>query len=182
LKACPTILLASAFRANEVEPQASLPFFERRRGLRRREPRLAPWQERLAKQQLSAGIQGTVRIGDVARSCRLSFRHFVTAFTNTVGISPYRWFLERRIARAKQLLSHSELTLAEIALDCGFSDQSHFTKAFSRIAGTTPGSWRRGRHNDCCEVEEAMPMTALPVASGTSVSGQKNRLIRRPAW
>jgi AraC family transcriptional regulator len=37
------------------------------------------------------------------------------------------------------------LPLAEIALDCGFSEQSHFTRTFTRMVGTSPGEWRRQR-------------------------------------
>jgi AraC family transcriptional regulator len=143
LKVCLQLFAECGLAATYFGLPAWLREFETRFGVRRRKPCLAPWQERLAKQRLSSGIQRTVQIADIAGSCRLSKGHFVTAFTNTVGLSPYRWFTECRVGRAKQMLANSSLTLVEIALDCGFSDQSHFTKAFRRIAGTTPGVWRR---------------------------------------
>lgn len=49
----------------------------------------------------------------------------------------------RRCELAKELLRSSPLSLAEIALACGFADQSHFTRAFARLVGMTPGAWRR---------------------------------------
>jgi AraC-like DNA-binding protein len=51
--------------------------------------------------------------------------------------------IERRIDRAKALLTEAGLNLAEIALACGFADQSHFTATFRKIVGATPGSFRR---------------------------------------
>ncbi len=59
------------------------------------------------------------------------------------GTPNYRWRIERRIERAKQLLTTAELGLAEIALAWGFADQSHFTAAFRKLAGMTPGGYRQ---------------------------------------
>jgi AraC family transcriptional regulator len=106
-------------------------------------PRLASWQERLAKETMSAKLGETVVISDLARACRLSMSYFVRAFTNTVGIAPYTWFIGQRIVLAQTLLAQSHSPLAEIALECGFVDQSHFTNTFVRRVGTTPLQWRR---------------------------------------
>jgi AraC family transcriptional regulator len=51
--------------------------------------------------------------------------------------------VEQRIEKAKQLLVNTSLSLAKIALACGFSDQSHFGRVFSRATHTSPGAWRR---------------------------------------
>lgn len=85
----------------------------------------------------------TVSISDVAHRCRLSLSYFVRAFANTVGMAPYDWFLGQRIALAQELLAQTSFPLAEIALECGFVDQSHFTNTFVRRVGTTPFQWRR---------------------------------------
>jgi AraC family transcriptional regulator len=50
--------------------------------------------------------------------------------------------LEHRVNKAKELLRHS-LPLAAVATDCGFADQSHFTRIFTSIMGMPPGVWRR---------------------------------------
>ncbi|MBT2186021.1 helix-turn-helix domain-containing protein [Sphingobium nicotianae] len=84
-----------------------------------------------------------VTIPEIARACRLSVSHFKRAFSNTVGVSPYNWFLLARVERAKFLLSETAMSLAEIALECGFVDQSHFTNTFVRKTGNTPYRWRR---------------------------------------
>ncbi|WP_310302513.1 AraC family transcriptional regulator [Sphingomonas sp. BE270] len=88
-------------------------------------------------------ISSAISISEVASLCRLSLCYFVRAFTNTVGIAPYAWFVQQRIVRAKRLLADTTLPLAQVALECGFSDQAHFTKAFSKAAGITPAKWRR---------------------------------------
>jgi AraC-like DNA-binding protein len=104
---------------------------------------LAPWQERHAKEMMNECLDGDVSLSDLARECRLSVTHFVRAFRRSTGLSPHQWLLARRIDRAKSFLAESDLSLAEIALACGFWDQSHFTRMFTASVGTSPGRWRR---------------------------------------
>jgi transcriptional regulator GlxA family with amidase domain len=82
-------------------------------------------------------------MADLARACNLSPGHFTRAFKQTTGQPPHRWLMERRIEKAKQLLTDTTLSLAEIAMACGFADQSHFTRVFSRTTHASPGAWRR---------------------------------------
>ena len=105
-------------------------------------PRLAPWQERLAKETMTAHLSSEIAMIDLAQICRLPLSHFIRAFSNTVGTAPYRWFVTERIELAKILLAQSPLTLVDIALECGFADQSHFTNTFVRHVGMSPGRWR----------------------------------------
>jgi AraC-like DNA-binding protein len=51
--------------------------------------------------------------------------------------------MQRRVQNAKRLLTESESAISDIALACGFSDQSHLTKVFSKLMGAPPGAWRR---------------------------------------
>lgn len=106
-------------------------------------PMLAPWQVDCAKSFMLGNLSEPLQIAVLARMCRLSPAYFVRAFANTVGVAPYAWFLGRRVARAQFLLANSELPLAQIALDCGFSDQAHFTNAFGKAIGMTPARWRK---------------------------------------
>ena len=105
---------------------------------------LAAWQERRAKDLLAANLDGSVALVDIARECRLSVSHFSRAFRQSVGVAPHGWLLNRRMELAKDLLRDRESSLSEIALRCGFADQSHFTRVFTRRVGVTPGAWRRG--------------------------------------
>jgi AraC-like DNA-binding protein len=109
---------------------------------------LAPWQERRAKDIIEANLNGEVPLAQLAHECGLSTSHFSRAFKGTVGIPPHQWLLHRRIETAMQLLRNRQFSLPEIALACGFSDQSHFTRVFTRLSGTSPGVWRR-LHQEC---------------------------------
>jgi AraC family transcriptional regulator len=104
---------------------------------------LAPWQERRAKEILSAHLDGRVMLVEVARACGLSASHFSRAFHRTIGAAPHHWLLKRRVEVAKEKLRDRRLSLSEVALACGFSDQSHLTRVFTRFVGASPGAWRR---------------------------------------
>jgi AraC family transcriptional regulator len=108
---------------------------------------LAPWQVRRAKEMLMARLDGEITLEELADECELSRSHFARAFRKTTGRPPHRWLVERRIERAKEMLLKSDLSLAEIALLCGFSDQSHFSKVFAGALGAPPGEWRRSRRS-----------------------------------
>jgi AraC family transcriptional regulator len=82
--------------------------------------------------------------------------HFARAFRQSIGASPHQWLLARRIDKAMSLLAGSDLTLAQIALACGFSDQSHLTRVFKVAVGTSPGRWRRSQmHGPRTDLSEA---------------------------
>ena len=104
---------------------------------------LAPWQMRRTAQVLNKGLGSKVTLAHLAAECGRSVAHFARAFKQTTGRTPHRWLVEQRVEHAKRLLAASALPLAEIAAICGFADQSHFTRVFSRLVGSGPGAWRR---------------------------------------
>jgi AraC family transcriptional regulator len=106
---------------------------------------LAPWQVRRAKDFLNANLRGDVSLDSIAAECNLSVSHFAHAFRRTFGRPPHRWLMDRRLDAVKHLLLNSRLTLAEIASDCGFADQSALNRSFKRVLGESPGEWRRSR-------------------------------------
>ena len=73
----------------------------------------------------------------------MSTSQFVRAFKATVGQSPHAWVLTHRLTRAKALLADTQHPIAQIALDCGFSSQSHMTTVFSKQLGITPKQYRK---------------------------------------
>lgn len=107
---------------------------------------LAPWQERRAKEMLSARMDGAISLVALARECGLSVGHFTRLFRHSVGQPPHRWLIMQRVERAKSLLRETGLSLAEVALACDFYDQSHLTRCFKSLVGVGPGAWRR-HHN-----------------------------------
>jgi len=104
---------------------------------------LAPWQVRRAKEALGDDLGTSISLADVARHCALSPSHFSRAFKASTGLSPFAWLQRHRVERAKDLLRHTDVSLAEIAISCGFADQSHLGRLFARQVGTPPGSWQR---------------------------------------
>jgi AraC family transcriptional regulator len=104
---------------------------------------LAPWQERRATEILRANIKRGVTLREVARECGLSVGYFSHAFRRTLGVAPHQWLIEQRVALSKEKLRDDGLSLSDVATECGFSDQSHLTRAFRQTVGVSPGAWRR---------------------------------------
>jgi AraC family transcriptional regulator len=104
---------------------------------------LAPWQLQRAREFIIANLAGDPSIAQVADECGLSASYFVRAFKQATGVPPHRWLTKRRVERAKELLQDPARELSDIAQLCGFVDQSHFTRVFSRSEGYSPGRWRR---------------------------------------
>lgn len=103
---------------------------------------LSTWQARMAQELIEAHVDGGATIQDIAECCGLSASHFAHAFKTTFGVPPHRWLLRRRVERAKLLLAENRDSLAEIALACGFADQSHMVRVFRGATGVSPGAWR----------------------------------------
>lgn len=108
-------------------------------------PALARWQEQRAKDIMESRLASDVSIAEIAEACSLSRGYFIRAFRATTGITPHRWLMQRRVQEARRMIEGSDCPLAEIAVACGFSDQSHLTRHFTQILGVPPGRLRRLR-------------------------------------
>lgn len=106
---------------------------------------LAPWQERRAKEVMAARLASNLTIAQIASECRLSPSHFTRAFRISMGQTPQRHLMQLRVEEAKRHIAQSGLPLSDVALVCGFGDQSHLTRVFRHLVGVTPGAWRRDR-------------------------------------
>lgn len=87
-------------------------------------------------------LADNVSLGDIAAEARLSPSHFALLFKRSIGVSVHRYVMRRRVQRAAELLTHTNEPLGEIALQCGFANQSHMTSAIRRLLGTTPKALR----------------------------------------
>ncbi|MBD2261169.1 helix-turn-helix transcriptional regulator [Pseudanabaena sp. FACHB-2040] len=75
----------------------------------------------------------------LADQTNLSAFHFARLFKKSLGLSPHQYMLQNRVERAKRLITKTDRPdLADIALQVGFYDQAHFTKAFKRVVGLPP--------------------------------------------
>ena len=106
---------------------------------------LATWQKRRIASYIDAHLTDTIRVTDLAELLNLSESHFSRAFRCTFGTSAHEYVIRRRVEVAQSLMLKSRDPLCAIALHCGLSDQSHFTRVFRRIVGETPYVWRRAR-------------------------------------
>lgn len=96
--------------------------------------KLKLWQETVAKQLMLESLETGVTVSTLAQACALSRSHFTRKFKVSTRLSP---------TECKQLLESSVMTLTRIAMACGFCDQAHFCRVFSRNEGMTPLAWRR---------------------------------------
>lgn len=106
---------------------------------------LVPYHLRRVTEYLVGRLQDDVSLEEAAAVTGLSTKHFARAFRQSTGLAPHQWLIQQRVERAKSMLAGGEHGLADIALSCGFADQSHFTATFRRATGITPGAWRRER-------------------------------------
>jgi AraC family transcriptional regulator len=95
---------------------------------------------------VEANVAEPISLTALAARAGLSVYHFSRAFKTTVGLTPGAFVEERRVERAKQLLTGTDLPIARVAAETGFGTQSRLTVVFKRRTGFTPAVYRRGRH------------------------------------
>jgi AraC-like DNA-binding protein len=112
---------------------------------RYRDPRravLSAEQERLAKELLSANLDGDVGTADLADACGMSVPAFRRAFRRATGTAPHHWLLQRRLDRAADLLRRTRLDLATVARRSGFADVRHLRRVFRVLRNAAPEAVR----------------------------------------
>jgi AraC family transcriptional regulator len=104
---------------------------------------LAARQAKRALEYIEAHLGSQIEIREIAKLLALSKSHFSRTFKRSVGFSPRAYVSARRVERAKLMMRSTSERLSDIALICGFADQSHLNRHFRRIVGMSPGLWRR---------------------------------------
>ncbi|HET8726800.1 MAG TPA: AraC family transcriptional regulator [Alphaproteobacteria bacterium] len=115
---------------------------------------LAPAALRRVVDFVEANLDQPLAVGDLARIAGLSAFHFARMFKQSTGESPHGFVLRRRIEQARARIRAGNQSLADIALACGFSGQSHFTARFRQVTGMTPRQFQLA-------VKASRPGTAL---------------------
>jgi AraC family transcriptional regulator len=124
---------------------------------------LTRWKALRIARHIDANLAGKIRIEDLATLLNLSTSHFYRFFKRTFGTSARTWIGRRRIEVAQILMLSTRAPLSQIALSCGMSDQSHFTRAFRRIVGETPHIWRQTlRAGETCPSRSCSPERGSP--------------------
>lgn len=107
----------------------------------------------LTRDYLESHYADDVSLDQLAVLANLSPYHLLRTFRRLVGLTPHAYFTQIRVSRAKCLLL-AGLPITQVALDTGFTDQSHFTKRFKQIVGVTPGQYQRHSKN----IQDALPV------------------------
>jgi AraC family transcriptional regulator len=100
-------------------------------------------QRRIVTDHIDAHLIEPIAVADLAQLVGLSESHFARAFKQTVGVAPHRFVVERRLERGKRMLADTEDSIAQIASLCGFADQAHFARAFSKAYAVSPSALRK---------------------------------------
>lgn len=107
-------------------------------------PKAKPTDNRLDQifHYIDENLDQELKVALLAERAELSSPHFCRIFKKSTGLSPHRYILLQRINKAKKLLESSTINLSDIALQCGFYDQSHFNLQFRNFTGMTPKAYR----------------------------------------
>ena len=84
-----------------------------------------------------------ITVAHLAKRANLSVSHLQREFQRLFGMSPTDYLMRVRLMMARRQLEHTTAPVGSVALDCGFYDQSHFTRAFRTATGMTPLAYRR---------------------------------------
>lgn len=106
---------------------------------------LAPWQMRRVVRHIAANLETPTRVADLAAVAKLSVSRFAHAFRITFDVSPAALVRRHRVQRASDMILANEMSLAEIAQACGFSDQAHMCRLFRRHLDLPPGHLRKNK-------------------------------------
>src|ERR1700686_2003792 len=107
-----------------------------------RDPRLARDVLRRAIRFVNENLDSKLKWDEIATAVGLDPFTFGRGFKQATGMTPHQYIIRCRLRRAMRLLARDELTLADIAIEVGFSCQSHLTNQFRKHLGTTPGAFR----------------------------------------
>jgi AraC family transcriptional regulator len=111
----------------------------------KRSAQLASRQVRAVQSYVEEHLDRTISLAELAAAAGLSPFHFLRAFKQSVGVTPGRYVLDRRIAGAMSLLKSGCLSVSEIGIRVGFDHSSHFARAFRRAVGVTPSAFRNSQ-------------------------------------
>ena len=94
-------------------------------------------------ERIEHSFQSEVSLASLAREAGYSRGHFLKMFRTSTGMTPHQYVIKRRIDHAQSLLKRRELSIIDVAADCGFSSQAHLTHIFREHVGVTPAQYRR---------------------------------------
>lgn len=106
--------------------------------------RLSSKKLKVVYDYVESNLESKITLSELATIAGVGKYYFCRLFKGSTNTTPYSYVLHRRVERAKKLLKHSNLPICDVALECGFGNQSHLAKHFRNIIGTTPMRYRQG--------------------------------------
>ncbi len=134
--------LANALAISLIRDHSSLGRNAARKAAREFTGGLSKRALKSATDYISDNLEKDLTLAEIAGAAHMSPYHFSRLFKESMGLTPHRYVIERRVQRAKELLRGTTLPIAEISLLCGFANQSHLTRHFKRLTGVTPKAVR----------------------------------------
>jgi AraC family transcriptional regulator len=133
-----TILEATSLLRKQIDPESAQQIPEQG-------GRLLAWQARKVRDYIDSHITEPVRVADLCALIQRSEAHFSRSFKCTFGVSPHAFVIRCRLELAARYMLETDASLSDVAVQCGFTDQSHLCKHFHQVVGQTPAAWRRVR-------------------------------------
>lgn len=99
-------------------------------------------QVRLARLLLDRNYDTPITIDDLSREAALSPYHLIRTFRRAYKQTPHQYLVRQRIARAKELLRSSDLSITEICIAVGYESMGSFSTLFRKVAGVSPSAYR----------------------------------------
>lgn len=91
---------------------------------------------------IESNYSADLSLSDIGQAAGLSLTQLTARFRKATGVTPYSYVITRRLRQAMHLLKSTEMPIAEVAIETGFADQQHMTRAFRARLGRTPGQVR----------------------------------------
>ena len=105
---------------------------------------LAPYKLKQILDLIGDSLREEVSIAQMASFLDMSQFHFCREFKKSLGVTPHHYIMQQRVKMAKRILKQQKLSIAQVAVECGFSNQSHLGRVFKQHTGTTPRRFRLG--------------------------------------
>lgn len=135
-----TLLEAASLLRQQIDPPAARMVPDGR-------GRLLAWQVRKVRDYIDSHITGPVLVADLCALVQRSEAHFSRSFRVTFGYSPHAFVIRRRVDLAASYMLQTDMSLSDVAHECGFVDQAHLCKHFRIARGETPAAWRRAKRH-----------------------------------
>lgn len=110
--------------------------------------KISPAKMDLIDQYISEHMDQNISVDELAERLNYSKYYFLREFKKLNGITPYQYVVDKKMKKARDLLSKNDYSIANASYDLGFSDQAYFTHAFKKHTGLTPGQFQKQLHSN----------------------------------